>query len=73
VGPLPWFRRGSARPENEKGHAKIRDLGVPHIDSLVQAPRGARSKLGYATMSLAGDPSEVTALAMRHWITSFLL
>ena len=60
-------------PENTKGTPRSVTRACPDIDSLVQAPRGARSKLGYATMSLAGDPSEVTALAMRHWITSFLL
>jgi hypothetical protein len=46
---------------------------MPRIDSLVQAPRAPEGKLGYADKSLAGDPSEVTALTMRHWITSFLL
>jgi hypothetical protein len=36
--------------------------------SLVQAPRAPCCK---AQIRLAGDPSEVTALGVRHWITSF--
>ncbi len=32
---------------------------------------GAESALVQSVKSLAGDPSEVTALGVRHWITSF--
>jgi hypothetical protein len=38
-------------------------------NSLVQAPRAPW--LRSLEVSLAGDPSEVTALGVRHWITSF--
>jgi hypothetical protein len=38
------------------------------LHSLVQALRAPCCE---AQRSLAGDPSEVTALGIRHWITSF--
>jgi hypothetical protein len=38
------------------------------LHSLVQALRAPFAK---PKTSLAGDPSEVTALGKRHWITSF--
>jgi hypothetical protein len=38
------------------------------LHSLVQA---LRAPCCQAKKGLAGDPSEVTALGIRHWITSF--
>ena len=39
--------------------------------TVVLAGPGAESARCQAKTSLAGDPSEVTALDTRHWITSF--
>jgi hypothetical protein len=39
--------------------------------TIVLAGPGAESARCQAKNSLAGDPSEVTALGKRHWITSF--
>ena len=39
--------------------------------TIVLAGPGAESARCQAKTSLAGDPSEVTALGIRHWITSF--
>src|ERR1700730_14757833 len=46
----------------------IAPVASQHSCSLVQALRAPVCK---AKKSLAGDPSEVTALGVRHWITSF--
>jgi hypothetical protein len=41
------------------------------VQHLFLAGPGAESALWQSVKSLAGDPSEVTALGVRHWITSF--
>lgn len=39
--------------------------------SPILAEPDGKTALSEALLSLAGDPSEVTALGMRHWTTSF--
>jgi hypothetical protein len=60
-------------PQNASGtKTKKRDGDCPvafqPLYSLVQA---LRAPCCQAETGLAGDPSEVTALGVRHWITSF--
>ena len=51
---------------------KRRDGMAPVASQLLfLAGPGAESALVQSVKSLAGDPSEVTALGVRHWITSF--
>jgi len=51
---------------------KKRDGMAPVASQLLfLAGPGAESALVQSVKSLAGDPSEVTALGVRHWITSF--
>jgi hypothetical protein len=51
---------------------KKRDGIAPVASQLLfLAGPGAESALVQSVKSLAGDPSEVTALGVRHWITSF--
>jgi hypothetical protein len=62
--------RASARPGMTE--TKKRD-GIAPVASkfCFLAGPGAESALWQSVKSLAGDPSEVTALGVRHWITSF--
>jgi hypothetical protein len=52
----------------QKGRGGISPVASQFLYSLVQALRAPCCE---ALESLAGDPSEVTALGVRHWITSF--
>jgi hypothetical protein len=69
--------RGAGRPSlpnKDRFRTKIKGAAgwIPSRpifrNSLVQA---LRAPSGQALTGLAGDPSEVTALEIRHWITSF--
>src|SRR3954451_23740465 len=52
-------------------HKKTRRDCSRRVPTFVLAGPGAESARCQAKTSLAGDPSEVTALGVRHWITSF--
>ncbi len=63
--------RASARPGMTE--PKKRDGIAPVASQLLfLAGPGAESALVQSVKSLAGDPSEVTALGVRHWITSLV-
>src|SRR3981081_2656714 len=55
---------------NKKTRRDFSRRAPTFCNSLVQALRAPFCK---AQIRLAGDPSEVTALGVRHWITSFSL
>jgi hypothetical protein len=63
-------RAPRARPGNDSKQKRggIAPAAFRFLYSLVQAPR---TPFCQAQEALAGDPSEVTALGKRHWITSF--
>jgi hypothetical protein len=60
-GAASWCR-------SQKGRGGIAPV-APRFFAL--AGLGAESALLTGQTGLAGDPSEVTALGIRHWITSF--
>ena len=62
----------SGAPGNSAAQMKKRGGKVPAALQLLSRwsrPESARSQA--SNQGLAGDPSEVTALRIRHWITSF--
>jgi hypothetical protein len=61
--------RAGARPGRRK--QKTRRDCSRRVQYLFLAGPGAESAPVQSVKSLAGDPSEVTALGVRHWITSF--
>ena len=69
--PLRGARAGT--PRNDESSGKKRRGGMAPVapQLLKLAGPGAESALCQALRGLAGDPSEVTALGKRHWITSF--
>src|SRR3954447_26374005 len=67
IPPLcPGARAGITGVSNKK----TRQDCSRRVPTFVLAGPGAESALP-SQKSLAGDPSEVTALGVRHWITSF--
>ena len=66
---IPGSRQTSA-PRNDAIKKTRRDFSR-RVQLLFLAGPGAESAPVQSVKSLAGDPSEVTALGVRHWITSF--
>src|SRR3954464_4736848 len=65
-----WIERRMAKVGKRKGHAgRSCARRAPHC----LAGRGAESARDKLLQELESDPSEVTVLTMRHWITSFRL
>jgi hypothetical protein len=64
--PAGWPGMTTKHPNKRRGG--IAPVAPQFLHSLVQALRAPFAK---PIESLAGDPSEVTALGKRHWITSF--
>ncbi len=65
VAQRPAIRRG-CRPTYKNATGLL-----PSRPNFCTRWSRAESALSQAQVSLAGDPSEVTALGKRHWITSF--
>jgi hypothetical protein len=66
------LRRANGAPGMTDSHKKDATGWLPSRPNLCKlAGPGLRAPRCQAQESLAGDPSEVTALGVRHWITSF--